>query len=106
MTSVTMVGNDDAALHTSKTNNRNVKETQAYPASQSVKAHEGTPFAPRQKIKRNQRQRRKQERRQQRKAVLLDTRSGCDRRNVGYSQTVATENDSNEKPVTRIDVYI
>ncbi|VAW96821.1 hypothetical protein MNBD_GAMMA19-1901, partial [hydrothermal vent metagenome] len=36
MTSVTMVTNDSAALHTTKTNNRNVKETQAYPAAPAV----------------------------------------------------------------------
>ncbi len=103
MTSVTMVTNDSAALHTTKTNNRNVKETQAYPATPAVKAHEKAAPAPQQNVKRNQRQRRKQERRQQQKSVLLDTRSGHDRRNMGNTQTVTSEN---EQPVTHIDVYI
>ncbi len=106
MTSVTMVTNDSAALHTTKTNNRNVKETQAYPASQAVKAREETAPTPQQNVKRNQRQRRKQERRQQQKSVLLDTRSGHDRRNIGNSQTAANEEDDNKQPVTSIDVYI
>jgi len=106
MTSVTMVTSDDAALHTTKTNNRNVKETQAYPASQPVKAHGEGSAAPQQNIKRNQRQRRKHERRQQQKSVLLDTRGGHDRRNAGNAQTVATGDNSDGQPVTGIDVYI
>ncbi len=103
MTSVTMVTNDSAALHTTKTNNRNVKETQAYPASQAVKTHKDATPAPQQSVKRNQRQRRKQERRQQQKSVLLDTRSNRDRRNADTAQTMTTEN---EQPVIRIDVYV
>ncbi len=103
MTSVTTVANDSAALHTTKTNNRNVKETQAYPATQAVKAHGNAAPVPQQNVKRNQRQRRKQERRQQQKSILLDTRSGHDRRNIDNAQTVTTEN---EQPVTHIDVYI
>jgi len=107
MTSVTMVGNDDAALHTTKTNSRSIKETQPYPASQPVKTHEETPHAPQQKIKRNQRQRRKQERRCQKQFVLLDTRSSHDRRNISTSsQTITTENGSNEQPATGIDIHI
>ncbi|HHI94562.1 MAG TPA: hypothetical protein ENK04_13800 [Gammaproteobacteria bacterium] len=106
MTSVTMVTSDDAALHTRKTNSRNVKETQAYPTSQPVKAHENAPHTPQQKIKRNQRQRRKQERRQQQKSVLLDTRSGHDRRNIKNTETVTTENNSNEQPAAGIDIYV
>ncbi len=106
MTSVTMVTNDSAALHTTKTNNRNVKETQAYPATPAVKTHEKAVPAPQQNVKRNQRQRRKQERRQQQKPVLLDTRSGHDRRNMVNAQTEITDTTENEQPVTHIDVYI
>jgi len=106
MASVTMIGNDDTALHTTKTNNRSIKETQPYPASQPVKAHEKTPHAPQQKIKRNQRQRRKQERRRQKQSVLLDTRSGHDRRNISAAQTITTENGSNKQPATGIDIHI
>lgn len=103
MTSVTMVTSDNAALHTTRTDNRNVRETQAYPASQSVKTHKDARSASQQNVKRNQRQRRKQERRQQQKTVLLDTRSGYDRRNISHSGAAETED---EQPLTRIDVYI
>jgi len=106
MTSVTMVTNDSAALHTTKTDNRTVRETQAYPASQPVKAHENAAPVPRQNVKRNQRQRRKQERRQQQKPVLLDTRSGHDRRNIRKPQTTASETNGDGQPVVGIDVYI
>jgi len=106
MTSVTMVTNDSAALHTTKTSdNRNVKEVQAYPSSPAVKPHEDATTAPRQKVKRNQRQRRKQERRRQQTTVLLDTRSGHDRRNVIASQTTETENTGTTPATTGIDIY-
>jgi len=107
MTSVAMVENDSAALHTQKTaETRSVKETQPYPASPAVKAHEDTMTAPRQKVKRNQRQRRKQERRQQQKPVLLDTRSGHDRRNVIAAQTTRNKNDNSPRPAAGIDIYV
>jgi hypothetical protein len=105
MTSVTMVTNDSAALHTTKkTDARNVKEIQGYPASQNVKEQGDATSAPRQKRQANPRQKRKQERRQQKQSVLLDTRSGHDRRNAAVSQT-DDAGDANDKKTTGINVY-
>jgi len=113
MTSVTMVTNDSAALHTTKVDGRNVKEVQGYPASQTVKEQVDATSAPRQKANQSPQQRRKQARRQQKESVMLDTRSGHDRRNVVDSQAVNSQvsdsqNDDTEetdKKTTGVDVY-
>ncbi len=103
MTSVTMVENDSAALHTSKkTDNRNVKEVQAYPTAQAVQEHEDVVQAPRKNPQHSQ-QRRKHERRHENTPVLLDTRSGHDRRNVVDSQNA--EADEKDKKNTGVNIY-
>jgi hypothetical protein len=102
MTSVTMVTNDSAALHTTKkTDSRNVKEVQGYPASQTVKEQGDATSAPRQQARQGQQQRRKQDRRRQKDTVQLNTRSGHDRRNTVNSQS----DDRAESDTTGIDVY-
>jgi hypothetical protein len=102
MTSVNMP-RDDAALHTTKaTPNRSVKETQAYPTTQAVQAHEDVTHAPRKNPQQAQ-QRRKQERRKENRPVLLDTRSGHDRRNAGAQQKAESETDNTQS--TGINIY-
>lgn len=102
MTSVNMP-RDDAAIHTSKTaTNRTVKETQPYPTTQAVQAHEDVARAP-QKKSQKAKQRRKRERRKEHAPVLLDTRSGHDRRNVIDPQNADTKDDD-QKP-TGINIY-
>ncbi|HEC19229.1 MAG TPA: hypothetical protein ENI97_07780 [Gammaproteobacteria bacterium] len=94
---------DDAALHTnSSPANRTVNETQPYPATQAVQAHEEAPPAPNQRVTRNQRQRRRHERRQKNIPVLLDTRSGRERRNALNRQ--GEQSDGNTVS-TGIDIH-
>lgn len=102
MTSVNMP-RDDAAIHaTKKATNRTVKETQPYPTTQAVQAHEDVAHAPQKNPQKNP-QRRKHERRQEDVPVLLDTRSGHDRRNVAESQNADTDDDKPKS--TGIDIY-
>jgi len=102
MTSVNMP-RDDAAIHTTKTaTNRTVKETQPYPTTPAVQAHEDVARAP-QKNPQKPKQRRKRERRKANAPVLLDTRSGHDRRNAADPQNVDTNDDKPKR--TGIDIY-
>ena len=102
MTSVNMP-RDDAAIHATKTaTNRTVKETQPYPTTQAVQAHEDVARAPR-KNPQKPKQRRKRERRKANAPVLLDTRSGHDRRNVIDPQNADTDDDKPKR--TGIDIY-
>lgn len=103
MTSVNMP-RDDAALKTTKTaTNRTVKEIQPYPATPAVQAHEDATQAP-QKNPQKPQQRRKYERRKENRSVLLDTRSGHDRRNVVDPQNADSEEADNTKS-TGINIY-
>ena len=102
MTSVNMP-RDDAAINATKTaTNRTVKETQPYPTTQAVQAHEDAIRAPRKNPQKSQ-QRRKRERRKEITPVLLDTRSGHDRRNAADPQNVDTDDDKPKS--TGIDIY-
>jgi hypothetical protein len=102
MTSVNMP-RDDAALHTTKTaSNRTVKETQPYPATPAVQAHEEATRAPRKNPQKSP-QRRKFERRKDNLPVLLDTRSGHDRRNAIDSHSAESEDENSTN--TGIDIY-
>ncbi len=99
MTSVVNMPRDDAAINidTKAVAKRNVKPTEPYPATPPVKEHEGghvavPPVQPR--------QRRQRDRRQKDEPVLLDTRTGRDRRK-------ASKQDSDDNTQTgHIDVYI
>lgn len=101
MTSVNMP-RDDAALHATKTTDRTVKETQPYPITPAVQPHEDVTRAPRKNPLKAQ-QRRKQERRKENRPVLLDTRSGHDRRNAGDQQNAESESDNTQN--TGINIY-
>ena len=104
MTSINMP-RDDAALliDTKAVADRNVKEVNAYPGVQPVTPHEDVTQAPRRQPHK-QKQRRTQERRKAKQKVLLDTRSGHDRRNAVHSASVEIEGDTGTNP-TGIDVY-
>jgi hypothetical protein len=102
MTSVNMP-RDDAAIHSTKTaTNRTVKETQPYPEAHAVQAHEDAAQAPRKHPQKAQ-QRRTHERRQEDEQVLLDTRSGHDRRNAADPQNADDEDD--DKKSSGINIY-
>lgn len=107
MTSVNMP-RDDAAIHATKTaTNRTVKEVQPYPTAQAVQEHEDVTHAPRKNPPQSQ-QRRKHERRKEDSPVLLDTRSGHDRRNIVGQQNSDqqdADNATDDKKSTGINIY-
>ncbi len=98
MTSVDLP-RDDAALkiNAKAVAKRNVKPAEGYPVTPAVKEEEQrhTPVPP---VQARQR-RREGERRQRDEPVLLDTRSGRDRRKQG-------EEGDGDTPAGHIDVYI
>ena len=105
MTSIN-IPKDDAAsrIDTKAVAERNVKEAEPYPTVQPVKAHEEVTQAP-PSAPRKQTQRRKGERRKQNIPVLLDTRSGHDRRNAAHNEDVELEGDTPDTGRTGIDIY-
>lgn len=105
MTSIN-IPRDDAAsrIDTKAVSERTVQQTNPYPTVQPVKAHEETTKAPLQPP-RKQTQRRKNERRKSQQAVLLDTRSGRDRRNAAQNTNIELEGDKPADNSTGIDVY-
>jgi hypothetical protein len=106
MTSVNMPRDDAATVvNTKALSEHNVKAVDAAPTVQPVKAHEDVMAAPQRRTPaRKAEQRRKQERRKEKRAVLLDTRSGRDRRNALHGDRPEIEG---EAPTgnTGIDVY-
>ncbi|VAW96787.1 hypothetical protein MNBD_GAMMA20-1279 [hydrothermal vent metagenome] len=99
MTSVNMP-RDDAAINinTKAVAKRDVKPTEPYPATPPVKEHEeGHVAAP--PVQARQ-QRRQGDRRQKGEPVLLDTRTGRDRRKGGK------QDDDDDTRASHIDVYI
>lgn len=104
MTSVNMP-RDDAVLKIDPKapTNRNVKEVEPYPAVQPVQKHEEATQAPSAGTPRPQRRRGK-DRRQRNEKVLLDTRSGPNRRRMGEDDS-ADENGE-DAAGQNIDVYI
>lgn len=106
MTSVNMPRDDAANRIDSKAvADRSVKAIDGYPRTQAVKPHEDVTLAPQQQTPRKRSQRRKQERRKKRQPVLLDTRSGRDRRNAAQAGNVSVEGDTAKGEKTGIDVY-
>jgi hypothetical protein len=93
------VNNDDAAFRLRPSNSRAVKEVQAYPIATPAQKDERNAKNT-QKTQREER-RRERERRHQSRQVLLNTRSGHDRRNVTNGST----EDSGKKTKTGISVY-
>ena len=106
MTSVNMPRDDAANLINSKAlPDNSVKEVSPYSTVQPVKPHEDVMQAPqRRQLPRKISQRRKGERRKQKQQVLLDTRSGRDRRNVVSSEALEIEGDG-QTGIAGIDVY-
>lgn len=106
MTSIN-IPRDDAAskINTKAVGNRTVTPVEPFPTTQPVKAHEDTIAAPKQQTSKNQ-QRRKQARRAQEASILLDTRSGHDRRNANNVDSSEEEESNTEKNArTGINVY-
>ena len=105
MTSIN-IPRDDAAtrIDTKAVAERTVEQTNPYPTVQPVKAHEEATETP-PKTPRKQVQRRKGERRKTQQPVLLDTRSGRDRRNVAQNANVELEGEEAAENRTGIDVY-
>ena len=100
MTSINMP-RDDAALHSTKSSpNRTVNETQPYPTTQPVQKEKDVTSAPPKKPQANQ-QRRKRDRRKKDIPVLLDTRSGHDRRNAAQDDEQGKADDK----TSGIDIY-
>jgi hypothetical protein len=104
MTSVNMP-RDDAAIRIDPKapRTRNVNPLEPYPAAHPVQPHEEATTAP-EHPKRKPQQRRQGDRRKKDDPVLLDTRSGGDRRK-GAPQENASENGQADTPAKHIDVY-
>jgi len=105
MLTVTSYPNDDAAIlkDPKAVTPRTVKQAQPYPGVQPVQprdARERPPEHP----PRRQTQRRREERRKANLPVLLDTRSGRDRRNAAADAGVQVEG-AGAPTATGIDVY-
>ncbi len=105
MTSIN-IPRDDAAtkIDTKSATDRTVKQVDSYPSVQAVKEHEDVTQAPKQQPHK-QSQRRRKERRKKSSKVLLDTRSGHDRRNVANAEKVDLEEGAGKENSTGIDVY-
>ena len=105
MTNPVNLERDDAAklIPARPPTERTVNPVQPYPGTQPVQPRGEAAATP--KKPRRQLQRRKGERRKQNIPVLLDTRSGRDRRNAVSAAGVELEGDSETPPHTGIDVY-
>ena len=105
MTSIN-IPRDDAAtrIDTKAVAERTVEQVNPYPTVQPVKAHEEVTEAPPQ-TPRKQTQRRKGERRKAQRPVLLDTRSGHDRRNAAQNANIELEGEQPAENKTGIDIY-
>lgn len=98
------IHNDDAGLLIRPTVGRTVKEVQAYPDVHAIQEDETATEAPKQN--KHDEQRRKRGRRQKNTEVLLDTRSGHDRRNAASKESSETENETTDTtPASGINVY-
>lgn len=105
MTSMNMP-RDDAAIHidTKTVRKRTVAPAQPYPATPPVQAEQDAAEAPPQTPRRPP-QRRQNERRKQNLPVLLDTRSGHDRRNILHNSEAGTEDPTTHSSPAGINVY-
>lgn len=105
MTSIN-IPRDDAAtkIDTKAVADRTVKQVAPYSSTQAVKGHEdATQTPPRQA--RKQTEQRKKDRRQLGVPVILDTRSGHDRRNVAAQKDVEVEDENTLPGKTGVDIY-
>ncbi len=103
MTSV-HIPRDDAASKISTTTDRTVQAATPYPSVQPVKAHEDATKAPERTTHKNL-QRRKKERRKDNAPVLLDTRSGHDRRNADHLIEEDQDTGTEKSARTGINVF-
>jgi hypothetical protein len=104
MTSINIPRDDAAILVKSTATEREVQPIAPYPKVQPVKVHEDATQAPARQT-RKQAERRGKDRRHQDKPVLLDTRSGHDRRNAAAEEKVEIEGEENSSATTGIDIY-
>ena len=106
MTSINIPRDDAARINPRTLADEAVKETAPYPRTKAVTPHDDVTQAPRrQQPSRQKQQRRKGDRRKQNKSVLLDTRSGHDRRNAMRSRQEDSDDKNNDTGSTGIDVY-
>jgi len=96
------ITNDDAGLHTRPIAGRTVKEMQAYSGAHATQEEEKPTEAPIQTHYDDKR--RKRDRRHQHTAVLLDTRSGHDRRNISADEAFKAKNETGDTTPS-VDVY-
>lgn len=103
MTSVNMP-RDNAAdrIDAKATAKISVKEVSPYPAIEAEKPHEDVTKAPQAPRRPKPR---KSERRKKKQKILLDTRSGRDRRNAAHTDSTEVETDKPAEGNTGIDVY-
>jgi hypothetical protein len=106
MTEIKMPRDDASRLINPKpAADRSVHPVAPYPRTEPVQPHEETrptsPPAPRQR-----RQRRKGERRKRNEPVLLDTRSGQDRRGAGRRDDDVSDEEQTQDKDPGIDVYV
>ncbi len=106
LTAITLPNDDAAILKDTKTvTPRTVNQVQPYP---TVQPRDGSAEAPKSPVHKLSQQRR-EERRKNQTPVLLDTRSGHDRRNIagveGVVVDVTTDADTERRAATGIDVY-
>ena len=104
MTSVNMPRDDAATTIKSKQTERTVQPAEPYPKVQPVTAHEDVTKAP-QRRARKLSERRAKERRKQAVPVILDTRSGHDRRNAAAAEDVEIEGEGTAPGKTGVDLY-
>jgi hypothetical protein len=104
MTSINIPRDDAATLVKSTPTERDVQPIAPYPTVQAVKAHEDATQAPPRQT-RKQAERRATDRRRQDSPVLLDTRSGHDRRNALAEEKSDIEGEENSATTSGIDIY-
>ena len=104
MTSINIPRDDAATQIKSTPTERAVQPTAPYPKVQPVTAHEDATKAPPRQA-RKQAEQRTGDRRQQNVSVILDTRSGHDRRNVAAQEDIEIEDKNTSSGKAGVDIY-
>lgn len=104
MTSFNIPTDDAAIITKSKPTERPVQPAAPYPKVQPVTPHNDVMQAPPRQA-RKQDERRRKDRRRKENPVLLDTRTGHDRRNAAAESEVEIQGESSEPQKTGIDLY-
>lgn len=104
MTSINIPRDDAATQIKSTPAEREVQPTAPYPKVQPVTAHEDVTQAPPRQA-RKQAEQRARDRRKQNVPVILDTRSGHDRRNAAAQKDIEIEEENASSGKTGVDIY-